>query len=630
MRTGFVAGLIATGTVLLLGLGQALSNADFIYMCAGAALLDQGRLVVTPYFPPGYPALLWLVVKAGLLVWPAMTALHAGSLLSALGTGLSAGALAYAARLYRVPPAPALLLALLGASLPDVAEIAFNPHVDALYTGLALTLIVATLRAQSGKAGGAAVFTACLCAVLLLTLRWHAVLVVVPCLLVLFVSRGQASAAARPGAADKRRPVPARGISPRRAGAALLIAALLGAGFTYGSLYAITGSLQSAAPLQVATGAVYRAQASSGGFQPPEGIGGKAAAPTGAATVATMFTHYAEWMKTAPPVTSAMLLDALRANWPQFIKRKAVFGGVALCVLLALILRRWPPQAHWLLLFIAGYSAAVSTTYFTPRASALIELCALVLTASALSLVFTQEEHDLSKQQLAKRRLHFKPNESGLSINTAAFGSVLALGLVAGIGYDAWRVQRDLLGYWHAQRVERNTVYAHALELAGGDPEAVYGRFDFIPPAAHMPWCLPGPSYSRLWVDDPRVAKQVGDLLPEVGPDELTGSFLDKALQLKRAGLPPEQIALLTGSGWKLAAGSPVLGADTQTAQHAGVDVIGVVVLWPTPDNPRDVELAGEFDAVPGQWISTQSPSPQARLWTRAPAAETEASPAQR
>jgi hypothetical protein len=580
VRTGLLAGLIAAGSVLLLNFGQALTNADFIYMCAGAALIDGGRLPASPYFPPGYPALLWLVTRAGLCLWHGMTALHAGAVLSALGTGLSVAALVYGARLYRVPPAPALLLGLLGASLPDVAEIAFNPHVDALFTGLALTLIVATLRIVQGKAGAGAALAACACAALLLGVRWHAVLVVGPCLLVLLVTPARTAGSKLAYGRDKlRRPQPL-GLAPRRAGLALLTVAALTAGYCYWGLYATTGRLQSAAALQVATGAVYRGQGS--------GTPGTAALPP-------VFTDYAAWMQQAPPVTNAMLLEAVRANWPQFLLRKAVLAGVGLCLLLALVHRRWPAAAQWLLLFIAGYSAAVSTTYFTPRASALVELTGLLLAAAGLGLIFTQEEHELGQQKLSTRRLHVAPNGPSLRVNTAALGSLLALGMAAATGYDAWRVQRDLLAPWHARRAERQAVFSRALELAGGEPEAIYGRFDFIPPAAHMPWCLPGPSYSRLWLDDPRVARLVGGLLPEVAPEELLG----RGAAVQR---PPD-----AGT-----AGARALHSSAPTD-------VRVVLLWPTSDNPRDIELAGEFDAVPTTWLPVESPSAAARLWVRTP-----------
>jgi hypothetical protein len=319
-----------------------------------------------------------------------------------------------------------------------------------------------------------ALVAACLWAAVLLTLRWHAVLVVGPCLLLLFSIRRS-----------------------RRAGLALLAVTILAAGFSYGALYARTGSLQSAAPLQVATGAVYR-QYGPGREQE---------------AVAEVFSNYAAWMQTAPPVTPAMLLDAERANLPRFLTRKAVLAGIGLLLLLALVYRRWPPGALPLLLFIPGYCAAVATTYFTPRASALPELCGLVLAAAALHLPFTQREHELRQQMLEKRRLHFKPNGPSLALDYAALGTVIALSALLVIGYNCYRVQRDLRSVWQAQFRERNAVYDAALQAADGEPTAIWGRFDLIPPRAHLPWCLPGPSYTRLWMDDPRVAPNVDPYL---------------------------------------------------------------------------------------------------------------------
>jgi hypothetical protein len=314
-------------------------------------------------------------------------------------------------------------------------------------------------------------------------------------------------------------------------------------------LWATTGSLRSAAPLQVATGAVYR----------QHGPGHEAEA------AGEVFGDYAAWLRAAPPVTPAVLLDAERANLPQFLTRKAVLGGLGLCLLLALACRRWPPQAHWLLLFILGYSAAVATTYFTPRASALVELCALLLAASALHLPFTQEEHDLRRQKLQQRRLHFKPNPPSFRLDPALLGGVLALALLAGGGYNAWRVQRDLRAPWQALAAEEDAAYRQALALAGGEAEAVYGRFALLPPSSRMPWCLHGPTYSRLWLDDPRVAGLVGELLPT-------------------APAPPPQAK--------------------------------VVLLWFGADSPQADLLAEELDTAP-EWQTEPAASPKARLWAR-------------
>jgi hypothetical protein len=281
-------------------------------------------------------------------------------------------------------------------------------------------------------------------------------------------------------------------------------------------------------------------------------------------------------------------------------------------LLLALVYRRWPPQAHLLMLFMLGYSAAVSTTYFTPRASALVELCALLLAASALSMVFTQEAHELSKQQLTKRRLHFKPNEPSLRVNAAAFGSGLALALLAGIGYDAWRVQHDLLGPWHTTLAQRQAVYTRALELADGDASAVYGRLDLLPPRAHLPWCLPGPTYTRLWMDDPQVARQVGGLLPELAPQAVLEAGPSFAVRGPRSTMPERSVLA--------EANSDLWPADGPR----------VVLLWPAPANPADLALAQRFAAAPESWLPVESPTAFARLWVRTPTPEAPATaPAQ-
>ncbi len=161
MRTALLTGLVTGAAFALLNFGHTMSNADFVYMCAAVDLLKHGVLLASPYFPPGYPLLIWGIGFSGL------APLDSAVLLSALGIGLSCGALAYVGRLWRLPPMAALGLGLLGATLPDVFQIGCNPHLDALYTGLGMVLLAVALRSFAGRAHAGLAILAMLCTVVL-------------------------------------------------------------------------------------------------------------------------------------------------------------------------------------------------------------------------------------------------------------------------------------------------------------------------------------------------------------------------------------------------------------------------------------------------------------------------------
>jgi len=458
MRTGILTGLIAGIAAFILAVPGALSNADFAYMCAGGSLLDQGILPVTPYFPPGYPLILWALVKLGL------SALTAGILLSAAGIALCAGAVACMARLHDVPPAVAFALGLLGATLPDVFEIGFNPHLDALFTGVAVAFIALAFRLMARDSSAWFSAGAGVLAALLLLLRYHAVFIVLPVTLVLLFNR-----------------LP----SCRRAAATVFILGGLAAGWSFWSLNVTTGSFETAALKQVTTGAAYRTH--------------------GAGYADEIFDDYPHWLANAPAATSADVMEGVRTNWPQFLKRKAVILGI-LCWLAVLIaFARLPAGSPLMLLFIFGYTLVLSPTYFTPRASALPELVAILLIAASLGVLFASQ----TGEQKTERDLP----------NPLILAPVLFLLLLCGIGYNCWR-EAKVIQSWRSDHARITAMSAEVRELAGGDRLQVLGAIDATW-TDDGEWCLPGAVYSRLWLDDPQVAPLVKQLVPRYGDDEI-------------------------------------------------------------------------------------------------------------
>ena len=505
MHTAVLAGLVVGVLTAWFSLPCAQSNADFIYICAAAASLDDWHLLVTPYFPPGYPILIWLAVKASL---PALTA---GMLCSAFGAALSAGSLAYLARLFKLPAAIALGVALLGASLPDVFQIAFNPHLDALYTGLAMVFIACAFRLMADKPHIASTVVFALCGALLLALRYHAVLVVIAIALAVLVNRRAAS---------------------RKAALVMLAGAAVVLGWVYWAQYATYGGFESASMAQIATGRTYRA--------------------LGEPAAAVIFQDYASWLATVAPVETSDIIAGVAANWPTFLTRKAVLLGFGMLVLVLALTRRWPPGAPLLLAFIVLYTLAVSPTYFTPRASALTELLSLALAASALGMLVPW---------IAANKPRGEPSPK---LDPALTGLALVVFCISGVSYNLWR-EHYFIVEWRNRRAEVVAVNNAALGMAGGERRLVYGSMDHNAWSHDKPYNLPGATYSRYWMDDPLVVPLVEPLIPKYSAaNVLSGSAPVNVVVLwPQRGSPLEkELALnLEGSSVWAESESPVVQA---------------------------------------------------------------------
>jgi hypothetical protein len=464
MRTALLTGLIAGLGLAWLNFGHMASNADFVYMCAAAELLKRGILLATPYFPPGYPLLLWGIGHSG------MTPLNIATLLSAFGAALSAGAVAYVGRLWRLPPVAALGLGLLGLSLPDVFQIACNPHLDALYTGIGAVLLAVAMRSFAGRAHFGLALVAMLCTLVLISFRYHAVLLVVPLAVVLICYK-----------------------HTRLVGICTMFAAVGAIGYVYWALYVCTHSFSTAGMTQIATGATYRALGDAGALK--------------------IFNDYGSWLKSHPPVTFQMVLDGIRANWVFFLTRKAILLGAAVWLLAVLVCRRSAAGSLWLVPFIAGYTLAVSPTYFTPRASALTELCGLMLCAAGLGmLLFENWGATRAKRGHGASRGWLDP---------AVTGMVLCALLLAGIGYNAWRLY-PLAQQWRRDYSIALAANQRALTAAGGKRLLLFGSMD------RCGWPvtdnnLPGPVYSRWWMDDPAISPALNKLIPKYTPAAVAG-----------------------------------------------------------------------------------------------------------
>jgi hypothetical protein len=467
VRTALLSGFLTLVAYLLLYLPGVMSNVDFTYMAVGAAMLFDGKLPASPYFPPGYSALIWALMHLGL------TALNSGAVLAALGIALLAGSVSYVARLWAVPAAPALMLGLLAASLPSTFIVGVNPHLDALYAGLGAVLLAGAMRAFAKTPSGWTYFALLLCAVLMLSLRYHATLVVIPVALVLSFSR-------KPG-------VLALGLTLLLLSAAAVAASLY-------ALHNVTGSTHTAALDQVRTGSAYRALKNDEDAMTVE-----------------VYDDYAAWQKRWPAADLRMVLDGIVANFPSYISRKSIIAGAALWLLGLIFRRREAPGALWLPIFIIGYTLAISPTYYITRASVLPEAAGVMLAAAGIAVLFFPPEDK-------KRR-----RKPGPRLDPAIAGALLSMAALAGLGYNAWRERPILAEHYPRIRLYWE-VNKRALELVGGDRRHLYGVIHSSGIYGTNRFNLPAVTWSRLWMDDPAVAPMVGPYLPrEDAQDVLAG-----------------------------------------------------------------------------------------------------------
>ncbi len=287
---------------------------------------------------------------------------------------------------------------------------------------------------------------------------------------------------------------------------------------------------------QIATGATYRAHGDAGALD--------------------IFNDYAAWMKSHPPVTLQTVIDGVLLNWPQFLLRKAVLLGAGVWLLGVLIRRRAAAGSLWLLLFIAGYTLAVSPTYFTPRASALPELAALLLLAGGLGhLVFAPPASPRARRNRGG-------GGGGASwIDPAVAGAGLLILFLAGAGYDGYR-EYPLALNWRRGYADSVAANRAAYKYVSGNRKLLYGSMDQCGWPVD-PGNLPSAVYSRWWMDDPALSPALQQLIPKYTPQQvLAGQTPVRAVLIWPSVHYPLQELLLrelqTSGNWReVASGTP-------------------------------------------------------------------------
>jgi len=405
----------------------------------------------SPYFPAGYPLLLAIGGYLG-------NALAGGYVISAAGlaTGLWA--------LYRLVRElggnrwlglAALVLAWL---LPAYRIIAGSPSVDPLYTGLALWFIAASVALWRFAAADRPVLKinelppwagwGLTIPVLILPLiRYHAIVLVLPVLLIVTIAR------------PRLRPF------LRWSWAALLAAFA----FNYSSYYAAYHEpIPSVTAIQIRSGLEYRFGLA---YPTPEHLYSDYVG----------FCRYARSNSVVADYGWPRLIEHTLKDWLFFLRRPPV----ALALVLALVLwfrRRLPVGAALLALWIPAYCLALSPAYYTARSAALP-----ALTALGLALV-------LSARVLSGRR-----SWVGViaAIALIGFGSWYASSYAQSIYAERYR--------YASYSLEVDRVVAEQ----GWHWTAVVTNDIRVIPLTNNPWCWPYLHTELSWTDDPAIKQPV-------------------------------------------------------------------------------------------------------------------------
>ena len=409
------------------------SDSDFAGLCCFAEALSRGINPTNPYFPPGYPALLVAGVKLGL------DCLHTAALLNGIGAALAVYHCCALWKRFGMSTVAALFPGLVLPLLPDLVWTMQMAHTDTLMLGLLASWLHAALAALRGDAsrqlqvgGIAAAAIAALC-------RWHLVLALLPVLIVLLLA----------GKRVRRFAV----VAALTIGASLL--------FSYALLFAATGQVQTSAKLQVFTGLALTAADSD-------------AAITELTEDYGVFAESHRQASLAGTVGLPRLVSHTLQNWVKYLSVRATLAGLLAIILAGLIWRRVLRGSAWLVLFILGYSLAISPSYFVYRASVIVEWCGLVALGAALTVASS-----------ALQRWPWR-----------------AAGLLATCLLLVYAVPRAAAGYRQALANRAAPLAAEIAQLASR-PEEVLGWNDYHWCLTAHPWNLPAASLNRLWLDDP-------------------------------------------------------------------------------------------------------------------------------
>jgi hypothetical protein len=414
------------------------------------AFAESAIWPATPYFPAGYPLLL---VPGGLLG----NALAGGYALSAAGMVITLWALYRLMRSFECQRWLALLAVVLAWLSPVYRLPAGNPSVDALYTGLGMWFIAAAVCCWQATARGSAGqreilpywvrLGICLPPLLLPLLRYHAVILVLPVLLALFIWR-------------------------RRWWRLLMVATsavLLAVSFNYMTYYLAYGeAVKPVVGIQIRCGLEFDYRIN---YATPEHMYVDYIALCQQARTSSVLTDYGPEL---------MAKHTLRSTY-YFLRRPPVALAIVLTVVAVLWRRKLPPGVGIIITWVPLYCLALSPAYYTPRSALLPVLVAL---AAALLL------------------LRFLVPARALAL--AALITVLAL--LGGF----WRASRyaQLIYQERLHFAQLSSDFNVIQQRQGWANEEIVATVARVLPLSNNPWGLPFPHTETFWTDDPAVRKK--------------------------------------------------------------------------------------------------------------------------
>jgi len=477
---------------------------DFVVASSQArSLLESGLWPGSSYFPVGYPALLALSGWLGNM-------LLGNLLLSWIGLSLALWSLYRLLRMWGAAPAMAVMALATVYLLPETRVVSTEAHVDNPFNGLVMWFFAAVIcvwgLAKREQMPRWALWGLLLPSIALPLLRNHALIVVVPILLVLIIARGWTI-----------RPV--------------LVCLLL---FSFSYLFNVAGytrcygtyppsvwqtyirvGLELDRKLAVPAAqqgqgpeAVYKAASESIGMQFPE-----------------LARRARENSLLADYRPAELFSHSLRQYW-YFLRRPPLLLGLAACLTMLLLRRRLSPGRAPAALWIVLYSAGLSLTYYNLRKG-----YPQVLIGAALAFTLAAQ---LSQQPRLRLAL------------PAAVAALL-------LAYTALHFPADFYAR-HVFLARASTVVEDITEQAGWEPaEVVVSGFTVIP-LHDNPWCKPYARLDHRYQTDPAIPIQLS-------PD--CYYFGSEAMAQRRAPLPAALVTeqhsssvavkrVLDPGGWQL------------------------------------------------------------------------------
>ena len=416
---------------------------DFFALAAFArGMVENGAWPATPYFPAGYPLLL---VPGGLtgniLVW--------GYFLSAVGAALGLWALLHLLHELGVK-GWAIPLALLAAWLMPVWRIpAGSPSVDMLYTGLGMWFLAASVYFWRNKFAGDiprwAMWGLLFAPALLTFLRYHALLLIIPVLLILLIANRS---------------------KPRLLHQAVILVAIV-TSINHLVPFVLNGEEQpSATPLQIRSGLEFELQRD---YPTPESIFQDYANFATETRAMSLIEHYG----------LGTIAKHTVKGWLKFLRRPAVAFALVLFIAALVMRRRIPLGIGVLALWIPLYCLVLSVAYYTPRAATLPALAALCILFSLVQTVSTRK-----------------------NLWLAGTAVLLAGGYWVSSSYCQLIFNERMKFHELSREVDEVLNGAYQLAHSGSPSSLALTNDDRIVMLSNNPWCAPYASTSGSWVLD--------------------------------------------------------------------------------------------------------------------------------